>query len=267
MSYTYTNTKKRKAFEMIDITNRTEKPREVGLTMVLDKGLGYRAAQDLMEYASEYIDMIKLGWGTHRLCSEEVVKRKIQLYTDNSILVSNGGTLFEIAYLQRKMDEFFEYAHQIGLNSVEISDGSIQIGREERSEIIRRCKNMGFEVFTEVGKKDPLEDAKLTIDYRIKQAKSDLDAGARKVIMEARESGKGIGVYDKEGKIKEDMVKKLIEGVGLRNIMFEAPEKSQQVYFILNLGHEVNLGNIKPEDAIPLETLRRGLRGDTLGRL
>ncbi|MHC1611443.1 MAG: phosphosulfolactate synthase [Candidatus Methanospirareceae archaeon] len=162
----------------------------------------------LMEYASEYIDMIKLGWGTHRLCSEEVVKRKIQLYTD-----------------------------------------------------------MGFEVFTEVGKKDPLEDAKLTIDYRIKQAKSDLDAGARKVIMEARESGKGIGVYDKEGKIKEDMVKKLVEGVGLRNIVFEAPEKSQQVYFILNLGHEVNLGNIKPEDAIPLETLRRGLRGDTLGRL
>nr|AAU82702.1 conserved hypothetical protein [uncultured archaeon GZfos19A5] len=258
---------KAKAFEMIDIANRTEKPRDIGLTMVLDKGLGYRAAQDLMEYASEYIDIIKLGWGTHRLCSEEIVKRKIQLYTDNSILISNGGTLFEIAYLQRKIDAFFEYAHQIGLSSVEISDGSIQIGREERSEIIRKCKNMGFEVFTEVGKKDPLEDARLTIDYRLKEAKRDLDAGATKVIMEARESGKGIGVYDKEGKVKEDMVKKLTEGIGLRNIMFEAPEKSQQVYLILNLSPEVNLGNIKPEDVIPLETLRRGLRGDTLGRL
>jgi phosphosulfolactate synthase len=258
---------KAKAFEIIDIANRTGKPRDIGLTMVLDKGLGYHAAQDLMEYASEYIDILKLGWGTHRLCSEEVVRRKIQLYTDNSILVSNGGTLFEIAYRQRKIDDFFEYAHQIGLSSVEISDGSIRISREGRSEIIRKCKNMGFEVFTEVGKKDPLEDAKLTIDYRIKEAKSDLDAGATKVIMEARESGKGIGVYDREGKIKEDMVKKLTEGIGLKNIMFEAPEKSQQVYLILNLGPEVNLGNIKPEDVIPLETLRRGLRGDTLGRL
>ncbi|NQE05332.1 Phosphosulfolactate synthase [ANME-1 cluster archaeon GoMg1] len=258
---------KRKAFGIIDIANRTEKTRDIGLTMVLDKGLGYRAAQDLMEYASEYIDIIKLGWGTHRLCSEEVVRRKIQLYTDNSILVSNGGTLFEIAYLQRKIDDFFEYAHQIGLSSVEISDGSIRISREARSEIIRKCKNMGFEVFTEVGKKDPLEDARLTIDYRIEEAKRDLDAGATKVIMEARESGKGIGVYDKEGKIKEEMVKKLTEGIGLRNIMFEAPEKSQQAYLILNLSPEVNLGNIKPEDVIPLETLRRGLRGDTLGRL
>ncbi len=257
----------RKAFEIIDIVNRAEKPRDVGLTMVLDKGLGYHAAQDLMEYASEYIDIIKLGWGTHRLCSEEVVRRKIQLYTDNSILVSNGGTLFEIAYLQRKIDEFFEYARQVGLSSIEISDGSIRISREERSEIIRKCKNMGFEVFTEVGKKDPLEDAGLTIDYRLQEAKSDLDAGATKVIMEARESGKGIGVYDKEGKIKEDMVQKLTEGIGLKNIMFEAPEKSQQVYLILNLGPDVNLGNIKPEDVIPLETLRRGLRGDTLGRL
>ncbi|MEA2032720.1 MAG: phosphosulfolactate synthase [Euryarchaeota archaeon] len=252
---------------MIDIANRTEKPRDIGLTMVLDKGLGYHAAQDLMEYASEYIDIIKLGWGTHRLCSEEVVRRKIQLYTDNSILVSNGGTLFEIAYLQRKIDVFFEYAHQIGLSSVEISDGSIRISREERSKIIRKCKNKGFEVFTEVGKKDPREDAGLMIDYRIKEAKSDLDAGATKVIIEARESGKGIGVYDKEGKIKEDMVKRLTEGIGVREIMFEAPEKSQQVYFILNLSPEVNLGNIKPEDVIPLETLRRGLRGDTLGRL
>ncbi len=258
---------KGKAFGIIDIANRAEKKRDIGLTMVLDKGLGYRAAQDLVEFASEYIDIIKLGWGTHRLSSEETVKRKIQLYTDNSILVSNGGTLFEIAYLQRKIDEFFEYAHQIGLTSVEISDGSIQISREERSEIIRRCKDMGFEVFTEVGKKDPFEDARLTIDYRVEEAKKDLDAGATKVIMEARESGKGIGVYDKAGKIKGDMVKKLTEGIGMRELMFEAPEKSQQVYFILNLGPEVNLGNIKPEDVIPLETLRRGLRGDTLGKL
>ncbi|MCW3134076.1 MAG: phosphosulfolactate synthase [Methanophagales archaeon] len=255
------------AFETIGIANRTEKPRDVGLTMVLDKGLGYHAAQDLVEYTSEYIDIIKLGWGTHRLCSEEVVKRKIQLYTDNSIMVCNGGTLFEIAYQQRRTDDFFEYAHQIGLRAIEISDGSIRISRAERSEIIRKCKNMGFEVFTEVGKKNPLEDAKLSLDYRIKEAKSDMDAGATKVIIEARESGKGIGVYDKEGKIKEDMVKKLIEGIGLNEIMFEAPKKSQQVYFILNLGPEVNLGNIKPEDVIPLETLRRGLRGDTFGKI
>ena len=256
-----------KAFEMIDIPDRAKKPRAAGLTMVLDKGLGYNAASDLMECAGEYIDVIKLGWGTPRIYPEDAVKKKIQLYRANEIIVSNGGTLFEIAYLQQKVDEFFEYAGRIGINGIEISDGSIEIGIDERAETIRRAKSMGFEVFSEVGKKNPSEDAEFTVEERIYEAKNDLKAGATKVIMEARESGKGIGIFDGVGGIREDMAEKLVKGIGIEDILFEAPIKSQQVYLILNFGIDVSLGNIQPDDAIPLETLRRGLRGDTLGRV
>jgi len=257
-----------KAFEIIDMTDRTEKQRDtIGLTMVLDKGMGYNAACDLMECAADYIDVIKLGWGTSRIMPESLIKKKIRLYRDNNILISNGGTLFEIAYIQRKVDEFFNYAKKIGLNSIEISDGSVNINRNERTEIIRKAKSMGFKVFSEIGKKDPLEDAKFTMDYRIDEARADLESGSSKVIIEARESGKGIGIFDKEGGIKEDITRTLVKNIGLKNILFEAPIKSQQVYLILNFGPDVSLGNIKPEDVIPLETLRRGLRGDTFGKL
>jgi phosphosulfolactate synthase len=278
-----------KAFEMIDIPDRAKKPRDIGLTMVLDKGLGYNAASDLMECAGEYIDVIKLGWGTPRIYPEEAVKKKIQLYRANEIIVSNGGTLFEIAYLKRKVDEFFEYANggtlfeiaylkrkvdeffeyagRIGINGIEISDGSIEIGMDERADMIGRAKSMGFEVFSEVGKKNPSEDAEFTVEERIHEAKNDLKAGADKVIMEARESGKGIGIFDSAGGIREDMAEKLVKGIGIEDILFEAPIKSQQVYLILKFGIDVSLGNIQPDDVIPLETLRRGLRGDTLGRV
>ena len=256
-----------KAFEMIGIIQRESKPRKTGLTMVLDRGMGFHAAEDLMEYASEYIDIIKLGWGTHRLCSEKVIRRKIELYRDNNIQVSNGGSLFELAYIQNKVSEFFLYAREIGLTAIEVSDGSIQLSRRDRSEVIRKGRDMGFVIYSEVGKKSPEEDAMLSIDYRIREARSDLEAGATRVIMEARESGKGIGVYDRTGRVKEAMVKRLAEAIGVENIIFEAPKKSQQVHLILNLTPMVNLGNIKPEDVIPLETLRRGLRGDTLGKL
>jgi len=256
-----------KAFEMIDIPDRAKKPRDSGLTMVLDKGLGYNAASDLMECAGEYIDVIKLGWGTPRICPEEAVKKKIRLYREHGIIVSNGGTLFEIAYLKQKVDEFFGYARRIGINGIEISDGSIEIGMDERTEMIEKAKRIGFEVFSEVGKKNPSEDAEFTVEERIHEAKNDLKAGATKVIMEARESGKGIGIFDGVGGIREDMAERLVKGIGIEDILFEAPIKSQQVYLILEFGIDVSLGNISPADVIPLETLRRGLRGDTLGRV
>jgi phosphosulfolactate synthase len=253
------------AFEFMDVLKRAEKPRENGLTMVLDKGLGYNAVQDLMEVA-DYIDIIKLGWGIPMLYPENTIRRKIKRYKENDIWVSNGGTIFEIAYSQRRTDAFLRYAKEIGMDSIEISDGSIDISREERTRIIEEAKDE-FKVFTEVGKKEPEKDAVLSIEKRIEEAKMDLEAGASYVIMEARESGRGIGIYDEVGRVKEGMTKALVEGIGLQNIIFETPEKSQQVYLILNLSSNVNLGNIKPDDVIPLETLRRGLRGDTLGKL
>jgi phosphosulfolactate synthase len=126
---------------------------------------------------------------------------------------------------------------------------------------------MGFMVISEVGKKEPREDDKLTIEERITEAQNDLQAGVAQVIIEAREGGKSLGIYDDKGGVKEDMAQTLVKAIGVKNIMFEAPEKSQQAYLILHFGTDVNLGNIRTDDVIPLETLRCGIRGDTFGKV
>jgi len=263
----YEKDEKMKAFEIIAIPSREEKPRKTGLTTLLDRGMGYHAAADLMEQAADYIDLIKMGWGTSRLISEETIKRKTKLYRDSRIMVSNGGTILEIAYQQGKTTEFFQSAKAIGINSIEVSNGIVTINSEDKQRLINEAKECGFEVFSEIGRKDPLEDAKLTLEERIEEARNDMKAGASKIIIEAREGGKGLGIYNDKGSVKEDMVRSLVSEIGVENIIFEAPDKSQQVYLILHLGINVNLGNIRPDDVIPLETLRRGLRGDTLGKL
>jgi phosphosulfolactate synthase len=256
-----------KSFEMITIPFREEKPRKGGLTTLLDRGLGFHAAMDLVEQAADYIDLVKLGWGTTRLISAEVVRKKIALYKDNQIKVSNGGTILEIAYQQGKTTPFFLAAKEIGFNYIEVSNGVVTISREDKKKLITEACELGFEVFSEIGKKDPRKDAEISLQDRIDEAKHDLKAGASKVIIEAREGGKGIGIYDERGGVKEEMVSSLVSEIGVNNIIFEAPDKSQQVYLILHLGANVNLGNIRTDDVIPLETLRRGLRGDTLGQL
>jgi phosphosulfolactate synthase len=256
-----------KTFEVITIPSREEKPRGAGLTTLLDRGMGLHAASDLIEQAADYIDLIKLGWGTPRLVSEEIIKKKVKLYRDNRIMVSNGGTILEIAYQQNKTTEFFQSAKKIGINSIEVSNGVVSMNRKDKQSLISQAKELGFEVFSEIGRKDPVEDAKLTLEERIEEAQNDMAAGASKIIIEAREGGKGIGIYDDKGNVKEKMLPPLVSEIGLENIIFEAPDKSQQTYLILNLGINVNLGNIRPDDVIPLETLRRGLRGDTLGKM
>lgn len=233
--------------------------------MVLDKGIGYNAAQDLME-AGEWIDVIKLGWGTPLLFSETFLKKKIKLYKENEIEVSSGGTLLEIVYAKGKIDKFFGKAKELGLTTVEVSNGKINLSIQEKARLIEKARNYGFKVYSEVGKKNPKEDEKLSLKRRVEEAKSDLKAGASKVILEARESGK-IGIYNEAGNIKEDLVRKLVEKIGLKNIIFEAPQKKQQAWLIINFGKEVNLGNINPTDVVSLETLRRGLRGDTFGKI
>ena len=256
----------KQAFELITIPARSEKPRTKGLTMVLDKGLGLNQAEDLME-AAPYIDIIKLGWGTSRLFSEKVIRTKVALYKKHNIYVGNGGTFFEIAHTQRSTEQFFNYTRELGFNLIEISNGSILLSPEEKASAIGLARNMGFMVISEVGKKEPLEDDKLTIEERITEAQSDLQAGAAQAIIEAREGGKSLGIYDDKGGVKEDMAQRLAQAIGVKNIMFEAPEKSQQTYLILHFGTDVNLGNIRTDDVIPLETLRCGLRGDTFGKV
>lgn len=256
-----------KAFETITIPTREEKPRQTGLTTLLDRGIGYHAALDLTEQAADYMDLIKLGWGTSRLIPEETIKKKIRLYRDNQIMVSNGGTILEIAYQQGKTTAFLQSAKALGMDAIEVSNGVVHINKKDKRKLIMEAKELGFEVFSEIGRKDLLEDAKLTLEDRFEEAANDLAAGASKIIIEAREGGKGLGIYDERGNVKEEMVRSLVSEIGLGNIIFEAPDKSQQVHLILNLGINVSLGNIRPDDVIPLETLRRGLRGDTLGKL
>jgi len=256
-----------KSFEMLALPPREDKPRKRGLTTLLDKGLGYHAALDLVEQAADYIDLVKLGWGTTRLIPEEVIRKKTTLYKENQIKVSNGGTILEIAYQQAKTTPFFLAAREMGIDSIEVSNGVVDIPREHKKKLIAEACELGFEVFSEIGKKDPREDAEISLQERIEEAKHDLKAGASKVVIEAREGGKGIGIYDERGGVKKEMVSSLVSEIGVDNIIFEAPDKSQQVYLILLLGVNVNLGNIRTDDVIPLETLRRGLRGDTLGKL
>jgi phosphosulfolactate synthase len=252
---------------MITISPREEKPRTRGLTSVLDKGLGYYAALDLVEQAAEYIDLVKLGWGTARLISEEIIKKKIAIFAGSGISVCNGGTLLELAYKRGRTREFFQAARGVGFSVIEVSNGVVPMGGDAKQKLIAEARSRGFDVMSEIGKKDPREDARLSIGDRVDEAKKDMEAGASRIVIEARESGKGLGIYDDSGGVKEDMVESLVDAIGEDNIIFEAPEKNQQTYLILHLGINVNLGNIRPDDVIPLETLRRGLRGDTLGKV
>jgi len=254
------------AFPFIETVPRGRKPRSQGITMVLDKGLGFNQAQDLME-AAEFIDIIKLGWTTPRFFDEDSVKRKIRLYREHNIIVGNGGTMLEVICQQRKLDQFFPYCRSIGFELIEVSNGLYAMPPEEKAQVIKMGKDYGFQVTSEVGRKDPVEDRKMSLQDRVSEARSDLRAGASWVIIEAREGGRSLGIYDDAGMLKEEMACMLASEIGIRNILFEAPEKNQQAGLIVLFGSEINLGNIRPDDVIPLETLRRGMRGDTWGKL
>ena len=235
--------------------------------MVLDKGLGLETAKSLMEISGEYVDYLKFGWGTSIVHEQEIIKSKVEMYKSHDITPYTGGTLFELAYMQDKLDEFFTEAHNLGFPAVEISDGSTSISHADKLECIGKSKDEGFEVLSEVGKKDPTLDKELTLDERIEYMQQELDAGSSLVIVEAREGGKNIGIFDKSGNAKEDEIDYILDNFDKNRILWEAPNKDQQVFFILKLGNEVNLGNISSDDITSLETLRRGLRGDTLGKI
>lgn len=235
--------------------------------MVLDKGLGLETAESLMEISGEYVDYLKFGWGTSIVHEQDIIAKKVKMYQSHDITPYTGGTLFELAYMNDKLNEYFEEAHNLGFNAIEISDGSIQIPHDRKVECIEMARDEGFEVLSEVGKKDPNLDKELTLDERIEYMQEELDAGSSLIIVEAREGGKNIGIFDKSGNAKEDEIDYILDNFDGSKLLWEAPNKDQQVFFILKLGNTVNLGNVSSDDITSLETLRRGLRGDTVGKI
>jgi len=247
------------------VSDRSTKPRTTGLTMVIDKGMGIHRLEDLIRSASEYIDIIKLTFGTSAFYDKEFLKEKNTIITSAGIDVMPGGTFLEIAIWQKEFEAYLDRAKELGFSAIEISDGTIDIDLKTRKSAISTARNWGFKVITEVGKKDPKEAIPLSQVHRL--IEEDLSNGAVKVIIEAREAGKGVGIFDADGKIKQDEVEGIIAGVkDIDTLMWEAPIKNQQQALIIRCGTNVNLGNIPPDEILALEALRQGVRGDTLKR-
>ncbi|MDR2624524.1 MAG: phosphosulfolactate synthase [Methanobrevibacter sp.] len=240
---------------------------EDGITMVLDKGLGLLNLIDIMEISGEYLDFLKFGWGTITLHDRDIVKEKIEVANSFDVSPYPGGSLFEIAYLSNKIPEYFDELDRLGFETLEISDGSIAIEHEIKLDLIKKAKRKGFYVLSEVGKKNQIDDNNLELESRINLIKSELSVGSDKVIVEGRESGKSIGIFDKDGNAKDDEIDVILKNINQNDLIWEAPNKNQQVYFVLKLGSNVNLGNININDITSLETIRRGLRGDTISKL
>ena len=227
-----------------------------GLTHVLDKGLGPRAWEDVLEVAGEHISIVKLGWGTAAVTGN--LQRKLDVLREKPVVI--GGTYFEVVYAKDKLDDYKQWLRELGLTHVEISDGTVDIPRERKLELIADFAR-DFTVLSEVGSKDA--SVEYTAEQWIQWLQEELDAGAWKVITEARESGTA-GIFDSAGGMKTELIGDIAMTVGPVNVIFEAPTKAAQTWFIKQFGPSVNLGNIPTDEVIPLQTLRLGLRGDTL---
>jgi phosphosulfolactate synthase len=240
-----------------EIPERTAKPRQVGLTMAMDKGMSTREAEDFLSVAGDYTDLIKLGWGTSFVTPN--LKEKILLYQKAGIPVYFGGTLFEAFVIRGQFDDYRKLLDTYKMKYVEVSDGSLEMEHDVKCEYIRKLAEQ-VTVLSEVGSKDV---EKIIPPYMwIKLMQEELDAGAWKVIGEARESG-NVGLFRSTGEVRSGLVEEILTKIPFEKIIWEAPQKAQQVWFIKLLGTNVNLGNIAPSEVIPLETIRIGMRGDT----
>ncbi len=232
------------------------RPRVAGLTHVIDKGLGPRAWEDVLDTCGDYIDVIKLGWGTSYVTRN--LRAKLDVLKEKPVVI--GGTFFEVVVAQDKLDGYKTWLKELGLTHVEISDGTIEIPRERKLELIEDFSR-DFTVLSEVGSKD--SSVEYTAEEWKQWLREELAAGAWKVITEAREGGTA-GIFDSAGGMRTELIAEIAGEVGLEDLIFEAPTKQAQAWFVKQFGPEVNLGNIPPDEVIPLETLRQGLRGDTL---
>jgi phosphosulfolactate synthase len=230
--------------------------RDGGLTHVLDKGLGPRAWEDVLETSGAYIDIVKLGWGTAFVTKG--LDRKLAVLREKPIVI--GGTFFEVVYAKGRLDDYKRWLEELGITHVEISDGTIEIPRERKLELIADFAR-DFTVLSEVGSKDA--DVNYAPYLWVEWIKEEKEAGAWKVIAEAREGGTA-GIFRPTGEMRTGLVDEISHSIDVDDLVWEAPTKASQAWFIKEFGPTVNLGNIPPDEVIPLETLRLGLRGDTL---
>lgn len=242
--------------------SRELKPRRKGKTMVMDKGLGWHSFEDLLETAGAYIDFLKIGFGTSALYPIPLLQKKIELAKAHEIIIFPGGTFLEVAIAQQATCDFFDMILQLGYTGLEVSDGTIHLNRRLRSEMIMHGVEEGLYVFTELGKKF----AGTTVDWSAlaDTYATDLDFGASLVTLEARESGLGIGIYDEHGTCKSSDIGQFIDLLPeSHQLLWEAPQPAQQLQLLQLIGLDVHLGNVAPQDVIPLEAWRRRLRADT----
>lgn len=243
---------------------RSLKPRRAGLSMVIDKGLGLHAFEDLLVTAGAYVDIIKFGFGTSPLYSSAVLRKKIELARQYGVTVLPGGTLLEAAVRQDVVPSFFRSVLALGFDAVEVSDGTIELNRQLRNELIRTARELGLRVFTEYGKKQA--GTRLDVEELRRTAELDWNMGADLVTVEARESGTGVGLFDEQGACREqdlDTIRRAFPDH--RRLLWEAPRREQQVALLRTFGPDVNLGNVPVHEMLALEAMRRGLRSDTFG--
>jgi phosphosulfolactate synthase len=244
-------------YTLKNLPERTKKPRQTGYTMAMDKGLSVREAEDFMSIAADHVDIVKLGWGTSFVTPN--VQDKIKVYQDAGIPCYFGGTLFEAFIIRNQFDDYRKILDKFGMTYAEVSDGSIDLEHDIKLEYISKLSQQ-VTVLSEVGSKDA---DKIIPPYKwIELMQTELDAGAWKVIGEAREGG-NVGLFRSTGEVRSGLVQEILTKIPFEKIIWEAPQKAQQVWFIKLLGANVNLGNIAPNEVIPLETIRLGLRGDT----
>jgi phosphosulfolactate synthase len=242
----------------LDLPERSPKPRVKGLTHVIDKGLNLREIEGLFDTAGDYVDVVKLGWGTSYVTRN--LEKKIALYRSFDTPVVCGGTLFEVALVRERLDDYRRWLSDNRISHVEVSDGAIELPHERKLELISDLAR-DFVVLSEVGSKDA---EVVYAPYQwVEWMTEELAAGAWKVITEGRESGTA-GVFRPTGEIRAGLIDEIVHEIAFGDIIFEAPTRESQAWFVRHLGPEVNLGNIPPEEVVPLETLRLGLRADTL---
>ncbi|MBO6760023.1 MAG: phosphosulfolactate synthase [Roseivirga sp.] len=242
---------------LTDVPERTQKPRDKGFTMAMDKGLSVRQAEDFVNVCGEYVDIVKLGWATSYVTPN--LDAKLNVYREAGIPFYFGGTLFEAFIVRDQFEDYRKVLDKYEMQFSEVYDGSIELDHDKKCEYITKLSEQ-VTVLSEVGSKDA---EKIIPPYKwIELMQKELDAGAWKVIGEARESG-NVGLFRSTGEVRSGLVQEILTKIPFEKIIWEAPQKAQQVYFIKLMGSNVNLGNIAPEEVIPLETLRLGLRGDT----
>ena len=244
-------------YNLSQIPDRTAKPRENGITMVMDKGLSVREVEDMLSVAHPHIDIVKLGWATSFVSPN--LDDKLAAYRNAGIPVYFGGTLFEAFVVRNQFDDYRKLIDKYKLQYAEVSDGSMDMTQEQKCEYIRTLAQQ-VTVLSEVGSKD---EEKIIPPYKwIQLMRAELEAGAWKVIGEAREAG-NVGLFRASGEVRQGLVEEILTQIPSEKILWEAPQKSQQVWFVKLLGANVNLGKIASNDLTPLETIRLGLRGDT----